>query len=157
VEYLISDFHLDHGNIIDYCDRPFGSVEAMNETLVERWNTAVGSDDEVLYGGDLTIRSSAAALLNWFDELNGEVVFLLGNHDGTVRRSWTASSSSKSSDSNTVEFHSTLSTTRWIAPQTRRAGSSTATTTTTSPTDSPSLTTTPDVSISQSSYWTITH
>ncbi|MBZ6497171.1 metallophosphoesterase [Natrinema longum] len=84
MDYLISDLHLDHDNIIDYCDRPFSSVEEMNEKLVEHWNAVIGPDDKVLYGGDLTIRTSAAALLDWLDELNGEVVFLLGNHDGTV-------------------------------------------------------------------------
>lgn len=84
MDYLISDLHLDYTNIIDYCDRPFDSVEEMNESLVEYWNDTVDSSDEVLYGGDLTIRSSAAALLDWVDELNGEIVFLLGNHDGTV-------------------------------------------------------------------------
>jgi len=84
MDYLISDLHLDHDNIIDYCDRPFSSVEEMNDVLVEHWNTVVDPDDEVLYGGDLTIRTSAAALLDWLNELNGEIVFLLGNHDGTV-------------------------------------------------------------------------
>ena len=84
MDYLISDLHLDHDNIIEYCDRPFSSVEEMNETLVEHWNDSIDPGDEVLYGGDLTIRSSAAALLDWLDELNGEIVFLLGNHDGTV-------------------------------------------------------------------------
>lgn len=84
MDYLISDLHLDHDNIIDYCDRPFGSVEEMNERLVEYWNDTIDPGDEVLYGGDLTIRTSTAALLDWLDELNGEVVFLLGNHDGTV-------------------------------------------------------------------------
>ena len=84
MDYLISDLHLDHDNIIDYCDRPFSSVEEMNDVLVEHWNAVVDPDDEVLYGGDLTIRTSAAALLDWLNELNGEIVFLLGNHDGTV-------------------------------------------------------------------------
>ena len=76
MDYLISDLHLDHDNIIDYCDRPFSSVEEMNDVLVEHWNTVVDPDDEVLYGGDLTIRTSAAALLDWLNELNGEIVFL---------------------------------------------------------------------------------
>jgi len=35
MDYIISDLHLDHSNIIDHCDRPFGSVEEMNETLIE--------------------------------------------------------------------------------------------------------------------------
>ncbi|TKX53444.1 hypothetical protein EXE42_12420 [Halorubrum sp. SP3] len=84
MDYLVSDLHLDHGNVIGYCDRPFGSVEEMNETLVERWNRVVDPTDEVLYGGDLTIRDSAGALLDRLDELDGELVFLIGNHDGTI-------------------------------------------------------------------------
>jgi len=84
MDYLISDLHLDHDNIIDYCDRPYNSVEEMNEALVENWNATVDPDDEVLYGGDLTIRSSAAAVLDWLEELNGDIVFLMGNHDNTV-------------------------------------------------------------------------
>jgi len=84
MEYLISDLHLDRDNIIDYCDRPFSTVEAMNEQLVDNWNAEVDPNDTVLYGGDLTIRTSAAALLDRLDELNGEIVFLLGNHDGTI-------------------------------------------------------------------------
>lgn len=35
MDYLISDLHLDHDNIIDYCDRPVTSVEEMNEQLVD--------------------------------------------------------------------------------------------------------------------------
>ncbi|WP_226023701.1 metallophosphoesterase [Halomicrobium salinisoli] len=84
MDYLASDLHLDHGNIIDYCDRPFDSVEAMNAALVERWNDVVDPGDEVLFGGDLTISSDAADLLGWLEELDGEFAFLLGNHDGTV-------------------------------------------------------------------------
>lgn len=84
MDYLVSDLHLDHGNIIDYCGRPFESVEAMNETVVENWNAVVNPNDEVLYGGDLTISWSNTDLLDWLDQLNGEIVFLLGNHDGTV-------------------------------------------------------------------------
>ena len=84
MDYLISDLHLDHDNIIDYCDRPFSTVEAMNEQLIANWNAEVDATDTVLYGGDLTIRTSAAALLDWLDELNGEIVFVLGNHDETV-------------------------------------------------------------------------
>ena len=84
MDYLFSGLHLNNDNIIDYCNRPFSSVEEMNETLLKHWNAVVDPDDEVLYGGDLTIRTLAAALLDWLDELNGEIVFLLGNHDGTV-------------------------------------------------------------------------
>lgn len=84
IDYIISDLHLDHRNIIEYCDRPFGSVEEMNETLVDNWKGVVDPNDVVLYGGDLTIRETAGALLDWLEKLPGELVFLLGNHDGIV-------------------------------------------------------------------------
>ena len=54
MDYLISDLHLDHINIIDYCGRPFDTVEEMNDSLVKYWNDTVDSNDEVLYGGDIT-------------------------------------------------------------------------------------------------------
>jgi calcineurin-like phosphoesterase family protein len=84
MDFAVSDFHLDHGNIIDYCDRPFDSVAAMNAALVERWNAAVAPGEEVLFGGDLTISSATADLLDPLEQLHGEIVFLLGNHDDVV-------------------------------------------------------------------------
>lgn len=84
--YLISDLHLGHANVIDYCDRPFPDVETMNRALVDSWNAVVDPDDEVVFAGDLTISGSAADFLRWTDTLNGEIVFLVGNHDRTVMR-----------------------------------------------------------------------
>ena len=84
MDYIISDLHLDHDNIIEYCHRPFETVDEMNETLVNNWNSTIDPADEVLFGGDLTIRSSAAVVLDWIETLNGEMVFLIGNHDTTI-------------------------------------------------------------------------
>lgn len=42
--YFISDLHLDHGNIIRYCLRPFVNVDEMNRTLVNNRNNVVGGD-----------------------------------------------------------------------------------------------------------------
>jgi calcineurin-like phosphoesterase family protein len=49
----------------------------MNEILVDNWNATVDSDDEVLYGGDLTIRTSAATVLDWLEEFDRDIVFLV--------------------------------------------------------------------------------
>lgn len=84
MDYLVSDLHLGHGNIVDYCDRPFDTVEGMNETLVENWNARIDPGDEVLYGGDLTVPWAETHPLDWLDRLDGELVFLIGNHDETV-------------------------------------------------------------------------
>jgi len=83
-QYLISDLHLDHENIIEYCDRPFEDVEEMNDVLIKNWNDTVNPNDEVIFGGDLTVTGTAAAFLKWIERLNGEIVFIVGNHDRTV-------------------------------------------------------------------------
>jgi len=78
--YIISDLHLDHANIIEYCDRPFEDAQEMNETLVENWNNTVDTDDTVFYLGDLAMWGPDAAE-NWAEELNGNILFIRGNHD----------------------------------------------------------------------------
>ena len=84
MDYVLSDTHFEHGNIIDYCDRPFDSVEEMNEAMVERWNRVVDDGDEVLFLGDFVMPPDLASFLRWFDRLDGEVVFVAGDHDEVV-------------------------------------------------------------------------
>ena len=59
--FFISDTHFGHGGALGLYRRPFSSVAAMNEGLVERWNETVGPDDEVWHLGDFAIRQPAAA------------------------------------------------------------------------------------------------
>ena len=51
--FVIADTHFWHKNIIDYCDRPFNSVEEMNSTLIKNWNKTVTNDDIVIHLGDV--------------------------------------------------------------------------------------------------------
>ena len=39
--FFTSDTHFDHFNIIEYCDRPFTNVKAMNEHIITNWNKTV--------------------------------------------------------------------------------------------------------------------
>jgi calcineurin-like phosphoesterase family protein len=41
-----------HRNIIQYSNRPFESVEDMNEQMIQRWNKQVKKDDIVYHLGD---------------------------------------------------------------------------------------------------------
>ena len=47
-----SDSHFHHRRIIEYCSRPFPSVEEMNQVMIERWNEVVKPDDIVYHCGD---------------------------------------------------------------------------------------------------------
>lgn len=78
--WFTADLHLGHRNIIDYCDRPFADADAMNETLIERWNDVVAADDTVWVVGDFAL-GKIADTLPLVDLLHGRKVLVAGNHD----------------------------------------------------------------------------
>lgn len=78
--YFTADSHFNHANIIKFCNRPFNSVEQMNETLIDNWNQVVGKDDIVFHLGDFCL-GGAAEWTKLLDRLNGKIYLILGNHD----------------------------------------------------------------------------
>ena len=76
--FLTSDCHFDHANIIEYCHRPFTSVEKMNNAILTGWNQRVKPTDTVIHVGDFCFGKRAKY---WMDQLNGNKIFLAGNHD----------------------------------------------------------------------------
>lgn len=79
--YVIGDLHLNHGNIIEYCDRPFDSWQEMNQELIANWNDTVGPGDRVILLGDLALYYGTITTHDWLHALNGDIVFIQGNHD----------------------------------------------------------------------------
>ncbi len=84
--WLTSDTHYGHASVIGYAGRPFDSVGAMDEALVERWNALVRPKDEVWHLGDFSLgpRGTAGRV---FSRLHGRKHLLAGNHDGADVRS----------------------------------------------------------------------
>ncbi len=80
--FLSGDLHLNHGNIIEYCNRPFDSTHEMNQQLVTNWNNTVGPDDTVIFLGDLELYYGDITAHDWLHALNGSIVSIRGNHDG---------------------------------------------------------------------------
>lgn len=81
--FYTSDTHFGHQNIIYYCPerQKLGTtVEEMNEALIERWNSVVGSDDVVRVLGDFSL--SMRVMEEVTPRLNGIKVLVPGNHDG---------------------------------------------------------------------------
>jgi calcineurin-like phosphoesterase family protein len=79
-EYVISDTHFSHSNIIKYCDRPFKNYHSMNERMVELWNNTVTDDDIIFHLGDVTFGKLDDSI-NVLKRLNGRLILIKGNHD----------------------------------------------------------------------------
>jgi calcineurin-like phosphoesterase family protein len=79
--FFTSDDHFWHANIIKYCDRPFDSVEEMNEALIANWNSVVGKNDVVWNLGDFAFFKNKETLRGLIARLNGTKNLILGNHD----------------------------------------------------------------------------
>lgn len=80
MRFFTADLHLGHANIIGYCERPWDSVEAMNEGLIERWNATVSPTDEVIILGDLAM-GKIDQTLRLIPRLHGTKRLIPGNHD----------------------------------------------------------------------------
>lgn len=50
--FFTADLHLYHTNIIKHCNRPFETIEEMNNVLVDNWNKVVGPKDTIYILGD---------------------------------------------------------------------------------------------------------
>lgn len=79
--FITGDLHLNHKNIITYCNRPFSSVRKMNKVLVHNWNKSIKKDDTVFYLGDLAFGRNKNKISYWLKKLNGRVFLIRGNHD----------------------------------------------------------------------------
>jgi calcineurin-like phosphoesterase family protein len=78
--WFTADLHLGHRNIIDYCNRPFATVEQMNETIVARWNERVAPEDTAWLLGDVAM-GRLDKTLPLLARLNGRKYLVAGNHD----------------------------------------------------------------------------
>ena len=78
--FVTSDQHFNHENIIKYCDRPFSSVEEMNEEMIKRWKAIVSKDDTVFVLGDFFM-GRLTEIEDILSRLNGHIMLVEGNHD----------------------------------------------------------------------------
>jgi calcineurin-like phosphoesterase family protein len=79
--FFTSNTHFGHGGALGLYRRPFASVAAMNEALVERWNEVIGPDDVVWHLGDFAIRQRAEIVSELLARLSGRKHLVAGNND----------------------------------------------------------------------------
>lgn len=82
--FIISDTHFGHANILTFKNydgspvRPFGSVEEMDQTMIDNWNKVVRPQDVVYHLGDVAINKKYIHLVG---RCNGHKRLIMGNHD----------------------------------------------------------------------------
>ena len=80
MNWISSDFHYFHKNIIRLCDRPFSSMEEMHEEMIKRVNECVFPEDTFYILGDFIWQDYE--LKNITDQINCKnLILILGNHD----------------------------------------------------------------------------
>ena len=82
-EFVTSDHHWGHANIIKYSKRPFKNVDEMNDNLVNAWNAKVPKGSIVYHLGDMAFMRPWD-FVNLRKRLNGTIRLIRGNHDKSV-------------------------------------------------------------------------
>lgn len=79
-----------HWNIVRYTNRPFKSLDEMDNTLIKKWNGRVKPEDTVIHLGDFCFRNSPGGKEgegsetkagSYLKQLNGNTIVLKGSHD----------------------------------------------------------------------------
>ena len=81
-QFLISDLHYGDAYMIRHCNRPFHDVYEMDRTIIHNWNRVVDKRDIVYFLGDFAHHKADEL----YRRLNGNIIFILGNHDGSILR-----------------------------------------------------------------------
>ncbi len=80
-DFITSDSHFGHSNVIKFDQRPFANADEMDLALIENWNATVKDKHKhVMHLGDFSFRSTKS--IEWYtSRLYGQIHLILGNHD----------------------------------------------------------------------------
>lgn len=79
--WFTADLHLNHGNIIKYCDRPFKNEVDMNNRLIHNINNTCDKEDILIHIGDFATSYSKVNYKELLDRIKCQVILITGNHD----------------------------------------------------------------------------
>lgn len=79
-QFVTSDLHLEHANVIIYDKRPFKDLDHMHRVIINNFNACVSKDDITYFLGDVGM-GKGDKLGKLIGQLNGTKVLVLGNHD----------------------------------------------------------------------------
>ena len=79
--YFSADCHLNHWNIVKYCNRPFKSVGEMNDIIISNFNSVIKPEDTLYHLGDFCMGGNYDYISSLMNRINGKKICILGNHD----------------------------------------------------------------------------
>lgn len=79
--FFTADTHFGHANILKFCNRPFDTIEEMNEALIKNWNDKITGSDTVFIVGDMFFRCEDVESI--LKRLHGKKHLIIGNHDSS--------------------------------------------------------------------------
>ena len=82
MNYYIADTHFGHDNIRKLSNRPFNSVEEMDKTIIDNWNSKVTDNDDVYILGDFSFKGGDP--IEYLKKLRGRKHLIIGNHDNKL-------------------------------------------------------------------------
>lgn len=86
--WITSDTHFFHENIIGFCRPQFSNVQEMNEIIIENWNNVVKRDDKVIHLGHFALggeKYNEFDIMGLIMRLNGHIHLVAGNHDSKTK------------------------------------------------------------------------
>lgn len=83
--FILSDLHFCHKNILEYTCRTFKDVDEMNRELIKNWNNTVKKTDTIFILGDFAF-ANKDQIQNLVSMLNGHKTIVLGNHDIRIHK-----------------------------------------------------------------------
>jgi calcineurin-like phosphoesterase family protein len=79
--YLTADWHLNHVDIIEWCNRPFEDCEHMEKEIINRYLSMVSNSDDVIFLGDIFWNIRFNRMKSILETLPGNKYLAKGNHD----------------------------------------------------------------------------
>lgn len=89
--FFTSDTHFLHHNILRYCNRPFNTIEEMDEVLIYNINHVVKSSDILYHLGDFSFGTPEQIQIIRSRILCKDIRLVVGNHDRynkKFKKSW---------------------------------------------------------------------
>lgn len=87
MKFFTADHHFNHKGILHLDTRDFKNVWNMNQHMINMWNDTVGKGDIVYHLGDFAMpnKGDGMEFPEVVDKLNGQIFWILGNHDDKNR------------------------------------------------------------------------